>query len=1117
MSTSCGSPCYAAPELVVSEGLYVGPAVDVWSCGVILYAMLAGYLPFDDDPKNPDGDNINQLYKYILSTSLVFPDYVTSTARDLLRKILVPDPKRRATLEQIKQHPWLAPCRHIFEEDESLKASTGAGGALPSASSAGAGSAALQHHESSSAPKSSRQTKRHTIQLEYEKLPVSFSEVPTPSSSGAPQSSDSVDSRAVPEMVNGNGSTGTLAVPTSSPKKRTHTISGDGKDETMGAIESKHEHTSGRRCVSVTDSAQARLAALSKLEGSVAGRSSSSAYVANNVDKPSHSTRVTEFTHPDRVRPTSMFEGSMENSIAAVVNNKDSKDSEKQNAAMTTRSPLSQIVPSGNASENTSSQNPRPIAQSSASTTAPASRRESGKENLQGLPRPDGTSLDETTGRPSIVLDSTQAAKVRDSHIDGGKFKPRTSLSINRRNVLSRSNTPRPVPNVASAATGEELGFSVGAGISSSAPKGSQNVKSIDNAASGGSAKRMVAWIAKRTLKRQQEVHFGRFEKPPSWVESQFPYSTPYQREEPEVLHHMRVHRGVIDPSGLTSLAPGELFQHVLQTLDDLGFLIAKTQELRIRVHRPALSALGNANKESISIAPQEPTGAPQSSSQSIGDDTATHSLSTRASPKISPEPSNSRIQQSLPNIASSPPLPKKGDTSNSNTAAISPEKKAIPKDRSPVESPPLVKPGQALTRGRSSSRRPKITSKFGAFKRLLGLGHSNRSQTNSAVSSSQSTTQKDSPSEVDTSINAPSEDKDDTKDSIADSGVETGDSLDAHMENKRRVVSGSFAQYASQTTRDSMNDGVMLPPQKSGTTPRRNTVHSRGPLPSTMANVSSAAAAAAADVAATASSSALLPSVPEDGTMNICDTQSNKTSIRGFSPSSVRPMTAGSSFSATSSMSPPELALEKARPRMSVSPDDTSNALRANLNSGKIPPYGEPNVDNGDEVQFIIEICKVKNLPGLFIVHLSRRKGNAWAFKYLYHLIMEKLDLRSKGHYLANTPAGNPAAVSAVSGFGNPGFASPIITYPPPLPVPGSPSTRPNTNIIHQGFIIQPIYPGISASSIMAIPAATMPYGQPPTTIDSVINPQGPTPNELKHGSKDSGYVADSSIASAS
>ncbi|KAF8153967.1 hypothetical protein B0H34DRAFT_799883 [Crassisporium funariophilum] len=107
MQTSCGSPCYAAPELVISEGLYVGSAVDIWSCGVILYAMLAGYLPFDDDPANPDGDNINLLYRYIVNTPLSFPEYISMEARDLLSLMLVPDPKRRTTLDGVMRHSWL--------------------------------------------------------------------------------------------------------------------------------------------------------------------------------------------------------------------------------------------------------------------------------------------------------------------------------------------------------------------------------------------------------------------------------------------------------------------------------------------------------------------------------------------------------------------------------------------------------------------------------------------------------------------------------------------------------------------------------------------------------------------------------------------------------------------------------------------------------------------------------------------------------------------------------------------------------------------------------------------------------------------------------------------------
>ncbi|KAK1752556.1 Serine/threonine-protein kinase KIN4 [Echria macrotheca] len=115
MQTSCGSPCYAAPELVVSDSLYTGRKVDVWSCGVILYAMLAGYLPFDDDPANPEGDNINLLYKYIVNTPLTFPEYVSPHARDLLRRILVPNPRKRADLFEVARHSWLSEYAHVVE------------------------------------------------------------------------------------------------------------------------------------------------------------------------------------------------------------------------------------------------------------------------------------------------------------------------------------------------------------------------------------------------------------------------------------------------------------------------------------------------------------------------------------------------------------------------------------------------------------------------------------------------------------------------------------------------------------------------------------------------------------------------------------------------------------------------------------------------------------------------------------------------------------------------------------------------------------------------------------------------------------------------------------------
>lgn len=97
--TSCGTPNYAAPE-VVSGKLYHGREADVWSCGVVLYTMLAGGLPFDDP-------YVNVLFRKIQSATYQTPSYVPKAAQDLISRLLVPDPLERATIEQILQHPWV--------------------------------------------------------------------------------------------------------------------------------------------------------------------------------------------------------------------------------------------------------------------------------------------------------------------------------------------------------------------------------------------------------------------------------------------------------------------------------------------------------------------------------------------------------------------------------------------------------------------------------------------------------------------------------------------------------------------------------------------------------------------------------------------------------------------------------------------------------------------------------------------------------------------------------------------------------------------------------------------------------------------------------------------------
>jgi protein-serine/threonine kinase len=76
--------------------------------------MLSGYLPYDDDPSNPDGDNINLLYKYIMNTRLNFPEQMSPEAKNLLQMMLVPNPELRCTVQAIMEHPWLSQYTDLF-------------------------------------------------------------------------------------------------------------------------------------------------------------------------------------------------------------------------------------------------------------------------------------------------------------------------------------------------------------------------------------------------------------------------------------------------------------------------------------------------------------------------------------------------------------------------------------------------------------------------------------------------------------------------------------------------------------------------------------------------------------------------------------------------------------------------------------------------------------------------------------------------------------------------------------------------------------------------------------------------------------------------------------------
>ncbi|XP_031435446.1 serine/threonine-protein kinase MARK1-like isoform X3 [Clupea harengus] len=109
LDTFCGSPPYAAPELFQGKK-YDGPEVDVWSLGVILYTLVSGSLPFD-------GQNLKELRERVLKGKYRIPFYMSTDCENLLKKLLVLNPVKRGSLEQVMKDRWM----NVAHEEEELK------------------------------------------------------------------------------------------------------------------------------------------------------------------------------------------------------------------------------------------------------------------------------------------------------------------------------------------------------------------------------------------------------------------------------------------------------------------------------------------------------------------------------------------------------------------------------------------------------------------------------------------------------------------------------------------------------------------------------------------------------------------------------------------------------------------------------------------------------------------------------------------------------------------------------------------------------------------------------------------------------------------------------------
>ncbi|OAF68831.1 hypothetical protein A3Q56_03421 [Intoshia linei] len=98
LETSCGSPHYASPEVIRGEK-YDGTKADIWSCGVILFALLVGSLPFDDG-------NLRNLLEKVKAGIFTIPNYVSLECHNLLRSMIEIDVEKRITIQQIKKTSW---------------------------------------------------------------------------------------------------------------------------------------------------------------------------------------------------------------------------------------------------------------------------------------------------------------------------------------------------------------------------------------------------------------------------------------------------------------------------------------------------------------------------------------------------------------------------------------------------------------------------------------------------------------------------------------------------------------------------------------------------------------------------------------------------------------------------------------------------------------------------------------------------------------------------------------------------------------------------------------------------------------------------------------------------
>lgn len=173
--TACGTPYYCAPEIINgAEDGYSGVKIDAWSCGIILYLLLTGTLPFQNE-------DMTQLYEQINRCKVDYPSWMPAEAKDLISKLLEKDPDKRYSLELVKQHSWFLVDYDPADNDNNRRSADHPRSNNSSASSRGSGKA----------PRGNSRGSRSKERLERERgrrsnEPVHPPPVSTPVTSPAP-------------------------------------------------------------------------------------------------------------------------------------------------------------------------------------------------------------------------------------------------------------------------------------------------------------------------------------------------------------------------------------------------------------------------------------------------------------------------------------------------------------------------------------------------------------------------------------------------------------------------------------------------------------------------------------------------------------------------------------------------------------------------------------------------------------------------------------------------------------------------------------------------------------------------------------------------------------------